>query len=131
MLGFVSNNQINVCHVCQVAHQLEENGIEVREYNAVGSDVSLLESDLKPGETKIVGNGTYEAEENKNELVWADPGSCCYALYTKLNSDKVLLRPSPLALAKALKVTNFFYFFMILGNDFTFPLSLRPRIPVD
>lgn len=120
-----------MCHVCQVAHQLEENGIEVREYNAVGSDVSLLESDLKPGETKIVGNGTYEAEENKNELVWADPGSCCYALYTKLNSDKVLLRPSPLALAKALKVTNFFYFFMILGNDFTFPLSLRPRIPVD
>ncbi|GMN66244.1 hypothetical protein TIFTF001_035343 [Ficus carica] len=87
----------------EVAHQLEENGIEVREYNAVGSDVSLLESDLKPGESKIVGNGTYEAAENKNELVWADSGSCCYALYTKLNSEKVLLRPSPLALAKALK----------------------------
>ncbi|EXB80585.1 putative Xaa-Pro aminopeptidase P [Morus notabilis] len=88
----------------EVTRHLEENGIEVREYSAVGSDVSLLASDqLKPGEAKIVGNGSYEEEDNNYELVWADPGSCCYALYTKLNSEKVLLQQSPLALAKALK----------------------------
>ncbi|KAL5557239.1 hypothetical protein UlMin_039475 [Ulmus minor] len=88
----------------EVNRQLEENGIEVREYSAVSSDVSLLASNqLKPGATKIVGTGTNEVEEKNHDLVWADPGTCCYALYTKLNFDKVLLEQSPLALAKALK----------------------------
>lgn len=81
----------------------------------MGSDVSLLASDqLKPGEAKIVGNGSYEEEDDNYELVWADPGSCCYALYTKLNSEKVLLQQSPLALAKALKVTFFIIIFFII-----------------
>ena len=85
---------------------MEENGIQVREYNDVSSDVSLLGyGQLKSGLTKTTGNGTYEAEEINYGLVWADPGSCCYALYTKLNSEEVLLQQSPLALAKALKVT--------------------------
>ncbi|POO02590.1 Creatinase [Trema orientale] len=88
----------------EVKLHLEENGIEIREYSAVSSDVSLLASNqLKHGEIKTIGNGTHEAEENDYELVWADPGTCCYALYTKLNSEDVLLQQSPLALAKALK----------------------------
>ena len=75
----------------QVNSYMEENGIEVREYGAVSSDVALLESN--DSET-----------ENEFDLIWADPGSCCYALYSKLVADKVLLQPSPLALAKAIKV---------------------------
>ena len=90
----------------QLKLHLEENGIEIREYSAVSSDVELLASNqLKHVDIKAVGNGTYEAEENDYELIWADPGTCCYALYKKLNFENALLKPSPLALAKALKVT--------------------------
>ncbi|KAK9265713.1 hypothetical protein L1049_025307 [Liquidambar formosana] len=107
----------------EVNHYMEENGIEVREYNAVISDVVLLASnqlnlssaakgiqaevptdmELNPSDTHAPGNGLNEAEENNCDLIWADPGSCCYALYSKLNSEKVLLQQSPLALAKAIK----------------------------
>lgn len=99
-----------ICLIYQVKLHLEENGIEIRDYSAVSSDVSLLASkQLKHSETKTVGNGTYGEEENNYELIWADPGSCCYALYSKLDSENVLLQQSPLALAKALKVTLFTY----------------------
>ncbi|KAL6224671.1 hypothetical protein ACLB2K_003526 [Fragaria x ananassa] len=94
----------------EVNSYLETNGIEVRDYKAVSSDVSLLASnELKPSiqakgtETETAGNGTIKAEESNNDLIWADPGYCCYALYSSLNPDKVLLQQSPLALAKALK----------------------------
>lgn len=103
----------------QAHSYIKENGIEVREYTAVSSDVLLLASNqldstsavkgnqsikTNSSEIDIVGNGTAESEENKADLIWVDPGSCCYALYSKLNSEKVLLKQSPLALAKALKV---------------------------
>ncbi|KAF4380638.1 hypothetical protein F8388_016992 [Cannabis sativa] len=88
----------------EVKLHLEGNGIEIREYSDVSSDVKLLASNnLKHVDIKTVGNGTSEAEENDYELVWADPSTCCYALYTKLNFENALLKPSPLALAKALK----------------------------
>ncbi|KAL6222456.1 hypothetical protein ACLB2K_005848 [Fragaria x ananassa] len=94
----------------EVNSYLETNGIEVRDYKAVSSDVSLLAfNELKPSiqakgtETETAGNGTIKAEESNNDLIWADPGYCCYALYSRLNPDKVLLQQSPLALAKALK----------------------------
>ncbi|KAM1400036.1 hypothetical protein TB1_026533 [Malus domestica] len=93
----------------EVNSYLEENGIEVREYKAVSSDVALLASNqLKPSST-VKGteaekpNGGNKVEETDNDLIWADPGSCCYALYSRLNPEKVILQPSPLALAKALK----------------------------
>lgn len=112
----------------QVKNQLEDNGIEVREYMAVSSDVVLLASNeldatstVRGTPTKVTGevkknlsetdkkvNGNHQAEENTNDLIWADPGSCCYALYSKLNHDKVLLQQSPLALAKALKVVHIY-----------------------
>ncbi|KAK1588708.1 hypothetical protein Q3G72_026292 [Acer saccharum] len=87
----------------EVNSALKENGIEVRDYSAVSSDVVLLASagqlDLS---SAVKGNGTKE-EENKNDFIWVDSGSCCYALYSKLNSDKVILQQSPVALPKALK----------------------------
>lgn len=49
--------------------------------------------------------GTH-AVEFANDLIWVDPGACCFALYSKLSADRVLLQQSPLALAKALKVIN-------------------------
>ncbi|KAI4327561.1 hypothetical protein L6164_020006 [Bauhinia variegata] len=100
----------------EVKSHLDENGIEVREYAAVISDVELLASNELDAVSTVRGtlakskedidkilNGKHEAEENSNNLVWADPGSCCFSLYSKLNPLKVLLQQSPLALAKALK----------------------------
>ncbi|KAI5319510.1 PREDICTED: probable Xaa-Pro aminopeptidase [Prunus dulcis] len=90
----------------EVNTYLEENGIEVRDYKSVSSDVALLASNqLKPSfkETEITRNGTHKAEDKNDDQIWADPGSCCYALYSKLNPEKVILQQSPLALAKALK----------------------------
>lgn len=86
---------------------MEENGIEVRDYKSVSSDVALLASNQLKSSfegTEITGNGTNKAEDKNNDLIWADPGSCCHALYSKLNPEKVILQQSPLALAKALKV---------------------------
>ena len=114
----------------QVKTHLEENGIEIRDYTAVSSDVALLASDeldaastvkgalaevtkeaeKTPSETNKGVNGKHQAEENSNDLIWADPGSCCYALYSKLNPETILLQQSPLALAKALKVVNVYPF---------------------
>nr|DAD40655.1 TPA_asm: hypothetical protein HUJ06_014978 [Nelumbo nucifera] len=105
----------------EVHSYMKENGIEVRDYDTVKSDTALLASGqlnsslingahvecLKDAEvtseTGLVRNGENEAEESKKSLIWADPGSCCYALYSVLNSDQVLLQQSPLALAKAIK----------------------------
>ncbi|XP_022739569.1 probable Xaa-Pro aminopeptidase P isoform X2 [Durio zibethinus] len=94
----------------KVSSSMQENGIEVREYGAVSSDVALLASNQLGQDTGVNsdGNGvceseTCEAEENYNDLVWVDPASCSYALFSKLDANKVLLQQSPLALAKALK----------------------------
>ncbi|WCJ30965.1 aminopeptidase P1 [Euphorbia peplus] len=94
----------------EVNAYMEENGIVVREYTAVSSDVLLLAcneldstSSVKGSNNDIVGNGTAESEGKKTGLIWIDPSSCCYALYSKLDSEKVLLKQSPLSLAKALK----------------------------
>lgn len=96
----------------QVNVYLAENGIEVREYATVATDIALLASDqLKPSSTQrdIQTNGVpNEAEKVEGDeivdLIWVDSASCCYALYSKLNPDKVILKQSPLALSKALKV---------------------------
>lgn len=90
---------------------MEKSGIEVRDYCEVSSDTALLASDqltpTKPAEhdTTTTGSGgsNSSTEEKSNDLIWVDPG-VCFALYSKLNHDKVFLQSSPLALAKALKV---------------------------
>lgn len=103
------------CMLMQVSSSLQENGIEVREYDAVSSDVAVLASNqldlntvVNSGRNGVRENDTYEAEENYSNLIWVDPASCCYALFSKLDADKVVLQQSPLALAKALKVVSVF-----------------------
>jgi Xaa-Pro aminopeptidase len=108
----------------QVKTHLEENGIEIKEYTEVSLDAALLatdeldyvstakgslaevtkESENLPNETNKIVNGRHQTGEKSSNLIWADPGSCCYALYSKLNPDTVHLQQSPLALPKALKV---------------------------
>uniref|UniRef100_A0A0A0KKA4 Xaa-Pro aminopeptidase n=1 Tax=Cucumis sativus TaxID=3659 RepID=A0A0A0KKA4_CUCSA len=105
----------------EVRLYMERNGIEVRDYSAVITDVSLLASNqlnlssfVKGSEVKanvevelssidIAGSNGTKVESQSSDLIWVDPAQCCYALYSKLNSDKVLLQQSPLALEKALK----------------------------
>lgn len=85
---------------------LTENKIEVRDYDAVSADVELLATN------QLASSLSFNAAEDKIgqmgkecKFIWMDPRSCCYALYSKLKTDQVLLQQSPLALAKALKVT--------------------------
>ncbi|KAL5723719.1 Xaa-Pro aminopeptidase [Ranunculus cassubicifolius] len=92
----------------EILSYMEENGIEVRDYTTVSSDASLLASGQLNSAVK--GNQTMEtdstangASEQKKNLIWIDPGTCCYSLYSNLKPDQVLLLQSPLALAKALK----------------------------
>ncbi|KAG5069809.1 hypothetical protein JHK85_002186 [Glycine max] len=117
---YVDKQKVSV----EVQTHLVENGIEIQEYTAVSSDATLLATDELdavstakaalaetearkiPSEIDKSVNGEHQAEENSNDLIWADPVSCCYALYAKLNPDTVLLQQSPLALAKALKVNS-------------------------
>ncbi|XP_077233252.1 aminopeptidase P1 isoform X2 [Tasmannia lanceolata] len=102
----------------EVHHYLAKNGIEVRDYGSVESDVVLLASGHLSSVTKdslikgakdggIVstetGHNENGTEENKHNLIWVDPGSCCFILYSKLPSDQVFMHQSPLALAKAIK----------------------------
>ncbi|XP_051127098.1 aminopeptidase P1 [Andrographis paniculata] len=89
---------------------MEKNGIEVRDYSAVNSDAALLATDQLAStysKTDSISTGPVgdnpRQEDSTNNLVWIDPATCCFALYTKLNLDKVLQQSSPLALAKALK----------------------------
>jgi Xaa-Pro aminopeptidase len=82
---------------------LEENGIEVRDYSAVSSDAVLLASDQLTSSSSQNGIDTNGKHESSCDLIWVDPHSCCFALYSILNADQVLLRSSPLALAKAIK----------------------------
>ncbi|ERN17574.1 hypothetical protein AMTR_s00059p00137420 [Amborella trichopoda] len=109
--------------VTQEVHNfMVEMGIEVQDYGTVVSDVVLLASNKligssvikasqnEPSEEKgngyshtdVVDNDEKELEEKKH-LIWVDPSSCCFALYSKLPPDHVLLQQSPLALEKALK----------------------------
>uniref|UniRef100_A0A7N0UB53 Xaa-Pro aminopeptidase P n=1 Tax=Kalanchoe fedtschenkoi TaxID=63787 RepID=A0A7N0UB53_KALFE len=106
----------------EVNSYMKENGIEVREYEVVSSDVVLLSSGRLNGSSsateEVQGkdpedmqivltensevNGLNKVAGNQL-LIWVDPESCCYALYSKLNSEEVFLHQSPLALSKALK----------------------------
>lgn len=106
----------------QVGSYMEKNGIIVCDYSQVSSDAALLASDQltstktdeemvngipeRPYDATKTGSGgsNSSAEEKSNDLIWVDPGACCFALYSKLNLDKVFLQSSPLALAKSLKV---------------------------
>ncbi|KAL9158507.1 hypothetical protein ABFS82_08G073600 [Erythranthe guttata] len=85
----------------EVSSYMEKNGIEVRDYGEVSSDAALLASN-KLSYSNAAKENAHDISQNPNDLIWVDPGSC-FALYSKLNLDKVFLHSSPLALAKALK----------------------------
>ncbi|KAJ0973659.1 hypothetical protein J5N97_015624 [Dioscorea zingiberensis] len=76
----------------EVHDHMVQNGIEIREYSLVESDVSLMAS----GQLGV-------GEEVNHHITWIDPHSCCLKLYSKLASDQVLMQQSPLSLAKAIK----------------------------
>ena len=85
----------------EVSEYFKGLGVEVREYTDVISDVALLASDRLF--LSFSSKSTKDMEVDSDWL-WVDPAKCCYALYSKLDADKVLLQPSPLSLPKALKV---------------------------
>ncbi|AES94899.2 Xaa-pro aminopeptidase P [Medicago truncatula] len=105
----------------EVKTHLEENGIEIKEYTEVSLDAAFLATNeldsvstakaslaevtkqSENSETNKSVNGKHQTGEKCSNLIWADPASCCYALYSKLNPDAVVLQQSPLALPKALK----------------------------
>lgn len=101
--------------MCQVKTHLEENGIEIKEYTEVSVDVALLATnELDSVSTAKSVNGKHQTGEESSNVIWADPASCCYALYSKLNPDTVLLQQSPLALPKALKVLCLYSFIKLI-----------------
>jgi len=101
-----------------------ENGIEIREYEVVGSDASLLAS----GQLicSFARNEAHDKVQNAkaNGRIWIDPLSCCLALYAYLASDQVLMQQSPLALAKAIKVSWQASLFVNWLNNSHFPTML-------
>ncbi|KAL9241759.1 hypothetical protein vseg_015828 [Gypsophila vaccaria] len=93
----------------EVHSYLKENKIEVRDYAAVSSDVELLSSNQLDSylSSDTGSESTVERKEdefgNDGHVIWMDPVSCCYALYSKLKPDHISLQQSPLSLPKALK----------------------------
>ncbi|CAO2144341.1 unnamed protein product [Urochloa humidicola] len=85
----------------EVQKYMAENGIEIREYETVQSDASLLAT----GKLKSSVDGEKDIDDNEvgSLKIWIDSGSCCLALYSKLSPDQVLTLQSPIALPKAVK----------------------------
>jgi len=82
----------------EVQKYMVENGIDIRDYEMVQSDVSLLASgNLK---SFVHGENDINVEGSK---IWIDSASCCLALYSKLSPHQVLALQSPVALPKAVK----------------------------
>lgn len=115
----------------QVEQYLCENGVELRDYESVFEDIEGLASERTPAVKNVFDelsekynhtNGyridqSTAAEpvdgledrsntsiEGQGGLIWIDPGTCSYAVYSRVPADRVVLQQSPLALAKALKV---------------------------
>ncbi|WOL11656.1 hypothetical protein Cni_G20420 [Canna indica] len=95
----------------EVAHYMLENQIDVRDYDMVGSDISLLASGKLMGSSRTDNNNVTNAlvdgenakEAIKRNIIWIDPLSCNLALFSKLMPDQVFMQQSPLALPKAIK----------------------------
>uniref|UniRef100_A0A0E0J2Q5 Aminopeptidase P N-terminal domain-containing protein n=1 Tax=Oryza nivara TaxID=4536 RepID=A0A0E0J2Q5_ORYNI len=88
-------------YLVKVQSYMSENGIDIRDYNMVQSDVSLLASGQLKG--SAVNGSSHEGNGmNDNSKIVID-NSCCLALYSKLDEDQVLILQSPVALSKAVK----------------------------
>ena len=84
----------------QIQKYMSGNGIEIREYETVQSDASLLAS----GKLQSSVHVEKDMNEVESSKIWIDSGSCCLALYSKLSPHQVLALQSPIALPKAVKV---------------------------
>ncbi|KAH7352339.1 hypothetical protein KP509_19G040400 [Ceratopteris richardii] len=100
----------------EVKEYLDSINVQLRDYSDVLAGVhtlvkegthlsSIKDVDCRDEVDATVTNGDAEtkATGDKTGLIWVNPGSCCYAIYKALPGDQVLLQPTPLALAKALK----------------------------
>ncbi|KAF2911156.1 hypothetical protein DAI22_11g156600 [Oryza sativa Japonica Group] len=95
---YVDKRKVSV----EVQNYMTENGIDIKDYNMVQSDASLLASGQLKG-SAVNGSSYGENDMNENSKVWIDSNSCCLALYSKLDQDQVLMLQSPIALPKAVK----------------------------
>uniref|UniRef100_A0A453I169 Xaa-Pro aminopeptidase n=1 Tax=Aegilops tauschii subsp. strangulata TaxID=200361 RepID=A0A453I169_AEGTS len=88
----------------EVKNYMSESGIDIREYDMVQLDVSLLASGQLKGSAV---NGSLHMEKDINvaeqSKIWIDSNSCCLALYSKLRPDQALMLQSPITLPKAVK----------------------------
>lgn len=114
---YVDSRKVNE----EVKAYLDENLIEVRDYELILKDVEALGADaLKSSKNGASDNGGGNGSVNGSEAsksigesvdnrnyVWLDSSSCSLAILKRLSvhipSDNILLKSSPLALAKALK----------------------------
>nr|CAB3489946.1 unnamed protein product [Digitaria exilis] len=83
----------------EVQKYMAGNGIDIREYKTVQSDVALLAS----GKLNSSAHVETDVNEVEGSKIWIDSGSCCLALYSKLSPHQVLALQSPIALPKAVK----------------------------
>jgi Xaa-Pro aminopeptidase len=91
--------------VIQVEKYMAENGIDIKGYDMVASDASLLASGkLKGSAGRDSLDGDKDINGTANSKFWIDSTSCCLAIYSKLSSHQVLMQQSPIALPKAVKV---------------------------
>ncbi|EEE66177.1 aminopeptidase P1 [Oryza sativa Japonica Group] len=95
---YVDKRKVSV----EVQNYMTENGIDIKDYNMVQSDASLLASGQLKG-SAVNGSSHGENDMNENSKVWIDSNSCCLALYSKLDQYQVLMLQSPIALPKAVK----------------------------
>uniref|UniRef100_A0A8I7BC37 Xaa-Pro aminopeptidase n=1 Tax=Hordeum vulgare subsp. vulgare TaxID=112509 RepID=A0A8I7BC37_HORVV len=88
----------------EVKNYMAEIGIDIREYDMVQLDVSLLASGQLKG-SAVNGSLLMEKDINvaEHSKIWIDSNSCCLALYSKLRPDQALMLQSPIALPKAVK----------------------------
>ena len=102
----------------QVKNYMSESGIDIREYDMVQLDVSLLASGQLKGSAV---NGSLHMEKDINAAehskIWIDSNSCCLALYSKLRPDQALMLQSPIALPKAVKVFSFLFYACVFNRN--------------
>lgn len=102
----------------QVKNYMAESGIDIREYDMVQLDVSLLASGQLKG-SAVNGSLHMEKDINVSEhsKIWIDSNSCCLALYSKLRPDQALMLQSPIALPKAVKVFSFLLYACVFNRN--------------
>ena len=77
--------------------------VEVLEFKSPEKESNNGTDSEEKGPEYVYKSFNEETTTKECNLIWIDPGSCYYALYWKLPSDRVLQQQPPLVLSKALK----------------------------